>query len=232
MISCALNEPTEPRPVWENWWRSSSATVTWQYLPGALDDGLVVWRLRRACVLKTMGRFEEAWSECERALEQDRHAAIHVAAYTLGLTGRHEEAVALFDEMAAGLIADEADYTHLWDSCWGGRAEMLLYLGRLEEALDACSRFVAPGGFGKGIRARILLACNEPAEALAQADEALQHNCPASAHETPAHVLWARGSRDEAREAHRQFLADVHLYGLQENGVPERVAKARERLER
>lgn len=188
----------------------------------ALRDDLAIWHELRAKVLHAKGDWEEAWRASQAGLERDRQLCLPTAAFSLLLLERHQEALEYLDESLADQTPDRA-------MIWLYRAEVLLGLGRVEEALAACRRGDACSGYQAGLLGRVHLARGEFSEALKQADLALQGAHAASAHETRARALWEMQRWDEARAAYRQFVNDARLYGLQENRVPERLCVARER---
>lgn len=196
-----------------------------------LQDGLPIWQRIRASLLHAQGNYTAAWEECQSPLRRERTLALRTAAYSLMLLERHEEALELYSEAVAGLTPELPEWE--LNNVWVGRAETLLYLGRFDDALESCGQVEVErlrAGYQAGTRARIYLAQGEATEALAEAELACEGiSFPASVHETRARALWDLGRRDEARQAYRQFIDDVHLYGLQENKVPERLALARER---
>ena len=127
-----------------------------------------------------------------------------------GVQGDYEAALALFSHPA-------------------NRAEALYHLGRWGDAVRMVDDDTSTGALV--VRARALVELGLLEEAVTAARSALhEHACPPSGHEALADALWALEKHDEARASYRAFIEEVRLFGLLENGVPERLERARERL--
>lgn len=186
------------------------------------------WRTCRVWFLLRFARFDEALEQANLAVAEARRpwslgglaAARMLSGDPLGSLTCYEQALELSPDSAV---------------LWTNYAEDLALVGRSEEARRAVAKAlrVSPGSFQARIVKASLLLESKLEDCWKLCEQLIREaDLPASVWETRALAAERLGRLDDARESWRKFLEGAWIETLLENNLPERRARAEERLAR